>query len=282
LSSAAGTQTQEEAPKTAARKSIKEKMHVAVLTERVDVAGPEAAIFKIAPKGHDLFDFKPGQYATLGLDVGSDFVARAYSIASSPYTRDHLELYINEIKEGQLTPALFNLRHGDELHYMGPKGVFTLAKSEARNVLLIATGTGLAPYVSMLRTLWIDTERGQHHGRALTLVHGVRYTGDLGYRWELDGMARDEAFNLLYLPMASRPEDDRHWTPEVGRGRITALLEGPSSGTLPAGVEPRRLEDRLPPQDTAVFLCGNPDMIRDSTAILSGQGYRDIFVEEYW
>lgn len=269
-------------PGATARKSLKDKMRIAVLKERIDVAGPEAAIFKFAPKDHELFDFKPGQYATLGLDVGDEFVARAYSIASSPYEREYLELYINEIGDGQLTPSLFNLRHGDEVHYMGPKGVFTLEKSDASHLLLIATGTGLAPYVSMLRTLWIEQERGRPHGRTITLVHGVRYTGDLGYRWELDGMARHEPFNLAYVPMVSRPEHDRHWTPEVGRGRITSLLEAPGEEILPQGIDPEGLAKRLPAGSTAIFLCGNPDMISDSKGMLNARGHREIYTEEYW
>jgi ferredoxin--NADP+ reductase len=265
-----------------ARASVKAKMRLAVLTERIDVAGPEVAIFKFRPKDHDLFEFKAGQYATLGLDVGDQFVARAYSIASSPYERDHLELYINEIGDGQLTPSLFNLRHGDEVFYMGPKGVFTLKKSDAQHLLFIATGTGLAPYVSMVRTLLIEHERGIPCERTITLVHGVRYTGDLGYRWELDGMARHHEIDFAYIPMVSRPEGDRHWTLEVGRGRITALLEGADAHDLPEGLDPAAIESRYPPDSTAVFLCGNPDMIRDATTILHGRGFKEIYTEEYW
>jgi hypothetical protein len=82
--------------------------------------------------------------------------------------------------------------------------------------------------------------------------------------------------------MASRPENDRHWTPEVGRGRITALLEGPSNGALPDGLGAAAVEARFPAGGTAVFLCGNPDMIRDSTSILNAKGYDEIYVEEYW
>ena len=95
------------APATAGRSSLKAKMKLAVLAERIDVHGPEVAIFRFKPKDHDLFDFKAGQYATLGLDVGAEFIPRAYSIASSPYEREELELYINVIEDGQLTPSLF-------------------------------------------------------------------------------------------------------------------------------------------------------------------------------
>jgi ferredoxin--NADP+ reductase len=271
------------------RKSIKDKMRIAVLTERIDVAGPEVAIFKFRPKEGELFSFAAGQYATLGLDVGDELVPRAYSIASSPYARDHLEFYINEIEEGQLTPSLFRLRIGDHVHYMGPKGIFTLARTEAKHLLLIATGTGLAPYVSMLRTLRLEQWAGRPHKRTITLVHGARQTADLGYRWELDGLARQPDFNLLYLPMVSRPQGDSFWRATAGRGRVTELLkvlgagrpgEGPSP--LPEGVDLAAVAARCPPGETAVFLCGNPGMISDAKALLHEQRYDDIYTEEYW
>ena len=264
------------------RRSLKAKMRKAVLTERIDVHGPEVAIFRFEPTEHDLFEFRAGQYATLGLDIGDQFVPRAYSIASSPHERTYLELYINVIEQGDLTPSLFNLRYGDEVYYMGPKGVFTLAKSEAPHLLLVATGTGLAPYVSMLRTLSIDESRGKPHGRTITLVHGVRYTADLGYRWELDGLSRHKEFNLLCLPMASRWQEDRHWMSKVGRGRVTALLEGATPAVLPEGLDPDEVQSRYPPGSTAVYLCGNPDMIIDARRILSAKGYAEIYTEEYW
>ncbi len=273
---------EEGATATSGRRSLKAKMRIAVLTERIDVHGPEVAIFRLKPKDHELFDYGAGQYATLGLDVGDEFVPRAYSIASSPYERSYLELYINVIEQGQLTPSLFNLRHGDEVHYMGPKGVFNLAKSNAPHLLLFATGTGLAPYVSMLRTLRIEQDQGTPHGRIITLAHGVRYTADLGYRWELDGLSRHEEFNLLYLPMASRWQEDKHWMPRVGRGRVTALLDGTTSDILPEGLVAEEVQSRFPPSNTAVYLCGNPDMITDARSMLTAQGYEEIYTEEYW
>lgn len=264
-------------------------MRVAVLTERIDVAGPEVAIFKFKPKEGELFPFTAGQYATLGLDVGDEFVPRAYSIASSPYTRDHLEFYINEIKEGHLTPTLFHLHIGDHVYYMGPKGIFTLAKAEAKHLFLVATGTGLAPYVSMIRALHAEQWAGRPHGRTITLIHGVRHTADLGYRWELDGLAREREFNFLYIPMVSRQYEDPFWSPEVGRGRVTELLKllGRGCATteaspLPEGLDLKEVAGRLPPDQTAVYLCGNPDMIADAKETLKSRGFEEFHIEEYW
>ena len=89
---------------TSGRRSLKAKMRIAVLTERIDVDGPEVAIFRFKPKDQDLFEFVAGQYATLGLDVGDEFVPRAYSIASSPYERSYLARW------GLLHGAPHNLR----------------------------------------------------------------------------------------------------------------------------------------------------------------------------
>lgn len=267
------------------RKSLKAKMRPAVLIERIDVAGPEVDIFKFAPKEGEVFDFKPGQYATLGLDIGDKFVARAYSIASSPYRRDELEFYINVVDRGEFTPSLFALREGDEAYYMGPKGIFTLKKSDAEHLLFIATGTGLAPYVSMLRTMHIDQCGGAPHGRTITLVHGVRYSDDLGYREELSALAAEASFNLVYLPLVSRPGDDPNWTPGLGRGRITELfVDDPAraAGALPLGIDPGVVFSRLPFEKTGVFLCGNPDMIRETTDLLRANGCGQVYTEEYW
>lgn len=271
------------------RASVKLKMKLAVLSDRVEVCGPDVDIFRIKPKEGELFSFTPGQYVTLGLDVGSEFVARAYSIASSPYERDFLELYINVVEEGQFTPSLFRLKEGDELYYMGPKGIFTLKKTTAPHLLFVATGTGLAPYVSMVRTLFKDYRAGKPHDRVITLVHGVRYSQDLGYRDELEAIARNKDFNFVYIPMVSRPDSDAGWTMEFGRGRITELLKliGGDAGErpvecLPQGMLPQPVLDRIPAASTAVFLCGNPDMIKDAKELLAAMGYSELYTEEYW
>ncbi|MEX2157922.1 MAG: ferredoxin--NADP reductase [Dehalococcoidia bacterium] len=266
------------------RRSLKDKMRPATLIERIEVTGPEVVIFKFQPKDGPAFEFTPGQYATLGLDIGDKFVARAYSIASSPYTREYLELYINVIDQGEFTPSLFALTPGDEIYYMGPKGIFTLKKSDAQHVLFIATGTGLAPYVSMLRTMHIDQCAGKPHGRVITLVHGVRYSNDLGYRDELRELASDPSFNFVYLPLVSRPDDDPDWTPDLGRGRITELFQEDAAraAALPRGTDAELVFSRLPYDKLGVFLCGNPDMIRDSTALLKERGVENVITEEYW
>ena len=139
----------------------------------------------------ELFDFKPGQFGVLGLlgreprvpEAASEepvsepdkMIRRAYSIASSSVERRYVEFYLTLITSGQLTPRLFALKHGSWL-FLGPKasGVFTLDRvPPGKAVVFIATGTGLAPYISMLRTMLVnETQRKQ----AILALHAAFVT----------------------------------------------------------------------------------------------------------
>jgi len=140
----------------------------AVVTHR-EVLAPGLMIMRVAPVGWTLPAFSAGQFGVLGLPAGAPrsegsdpepeppkeaMVRRAYSIASSSLASEFLEFYIVEVPSGVLTPRLFALKVGDPL-WVGPKftGLFTLDQvAPERNLVFIATGTGLAPYMSMLRT----------------------------------------------------------------------------------------------------------------------------------
>jgi len=203
-------------------------------------------------------------------------IRRAYSIASSSVERRHLEFYLTLVTAGQLSPRLFALRHGSRL-FLGPKatGLFTLDRVPSdKAVLLVATGTGLAPYVSMLRTMLIhDTTR------RFVVLHGARCSWDLGYRAELESLARLRP-NFIYIPSITRPEQDPHFRGQTGR--IQKLME--------TGVVESLAGLRLDPGLMDVFLCGNPEMIQQVKAMLEAKGFtRDqgkqpgtLHVEEYW
>jgi ferredoxin--NADP+ reductase len=239
-----------------------------------------------------LFDFKPGQVAVLGLmgfetrvpeaddeDPPSEpdkMIRRLYSIASSSVEKRYLEFYVNLITSGQLTPRLFALPYGHRL-YLGRKagGMFTLDRvAPGKAVLLIATGTGLAPYMSMLRTMLV-TDTSRHY----VVLHGARYSWDLGYRAELESLARLRP-NLTYIPSIARPDEDPHFRGHTGR--IQNLLSKGIVETL-SGVQ-------LDPAQVEVFLCGNPEMIQMVKEILVSSGFipdlgketGTIHAEEYW
>jgi ferredoxin--NADP+ reductase len=239
-----------------------------------------------------LFDFKPGQFAVLGLLGGEPrvpeaaaeettpapdkIIRRAYSIASSSVERRYLEFYLALVTSGQLTPRLFALQPGRRL-FLGPKasGVFTLDRVQpGKAVVLIATGTGLAPYISMLRTMLVSETQ-----RRFVVLHGARFGWDLGYRGELESLARLRP-NFIYLPSITRPDQDPHFHGYTGR--IQALLE--------KGVVEKESGVALDPSQAEVFLCGNPDMIKAVKVMLEAKGFNagqpgkpgTIHVEEYW
>lgn len=264
----------------------------AVVRQRYEVA-PGLMVLRVVPDGWDLPDFKPGQFAVLGLPpeaarcVGSEsedapprpdrLIRRAYSIASSSVAREYLELYITLVRSGGLTPRLFALQPGDRL-WLGPKitGNFTLDQaSQDSHLVLVATGTGLAPYMSMLRTMLPVAG-----DRQVAVLLGARHSWDLGYQSELVTMDRlSSAFS--YHSIISRPaEEPVPWSGPAGyvqdlwRDRVLETAWG----------------FRPAPDNTSVFLCGNPAMIDDMVAILAVDGFREhtrkrpgeIFVERYW
>ena len=263
----------------------------AIVTQRTDIA-PGLMIMRVAPVGWELPSFKPGQFAVLGLpaqaprsasslpeegETPDPFPRRAYSIASSSLDREYLEFYIVEVQTGALTPRLFALQEGDRL-WVGPKltGLFTLDQvASERNLVFIATGTGLAPYMSMLRT---HLDAGG--ARRFAVVHGARYARDLGYRDELFHMQRDHG-NFLYLPVITRPGGDG----EVWQGATGRLQEFWKAAPLE-----RAWGQRPTPADSDFFLCGNPGMVEALKEILEGEGFREhtrkepgqIHFEKYW
>jgi ferredoxin--NADP+ reductase len=202
-------------------------------------------------------------------------IRRAYSIASESRADEYLEFYLTLVMSGELTPRLFNLKIRDRV-YVGPKavGVFTLDKAPDKHILMIGTGTGLAPYMSMLRS-----ELQCNGPRRFVVVHGARFSWDLGYRTELTGLAR-HCGNFHYMPVITRPQEDVTW-----RGRSGYLQNVIASGVIEeeTGME-------LTPDNFDIFLCGNPGMIETVIELAEARGFvRDkghdigtLHTEEYW
>jgi ferredoxin--NADP+ reductase len=248
-------------------------------------------ILRVRPDAGE-FNFTPGQFAVLGLagkeprvadalpeDTAPEpdkLIRRAYSIASSSLERDYVEFYLALVAKGGLTPRLFALPHGGRV-FLGPKasGLFTLDRvAPGKAVILVGTGTGLAPYVSMLRTALIADST-----RRFVVLHGARCSWDLGYRAELETLARLRP-NFTYIPSITRAEQDPHFRGQVGR--IPKILE--------QGVVEQRAGVRLDPAAADVFLCGNPEMISSVRGMLEARGFTPdhgkqsgtMHVEEYW
>jgi ferredoxin--NADP+ reductase len=265
-------------------------LYNATLVGREEI-NAQLLVLRVQPDGQ-LFEFSPGQFAVLGLVGGESrvpeadpesttpdpakLIRRAYSIASASLERRYAEFYVTLVNSGQLTPRLFARPYGSRL-FMGPKasGLFTLDRTPPEKaVVLIATGTGLAPYMSMLRTLLVQDSR-----RRFVVLHGARYSWDLGYRGELESLTRVRP-NLTYIPSITRPEKDPHFIGATGR--VQNLLQ--------EGLVERKANVALDPTQAEVFLCGNPDMIEASKIILLERGFTPskgkepgtLHVEEYW
>jgi ferredoxin/flavodoxin---NADP+ reductase len=238
------------------------------------VAANVAETLEGTPESRAAVAIQGSAYAALTQDP-ERMIRRAYSIASESRADEFLEFYLTVVMSGELTPRLFKLKIKDRV-YVGPKavGVFTLAKAPGKHILMIGTGTGLAPYMSMLRS-----ELDCGGSRKFVVVHGARYSWDLGYRTELTGLAR-HCVNFCYMPVITRPQEDVTW-----KGRSGYLQNLIASGAI---------EDEtglaITPENFDIFLCGNPGMIETVIAWALERGFiRDkghdigtIHTEEYW
>ena len=210
------------------------------------------------------FRFASGQFTMIGLRIDGKPLLRAYSIASAHYD-DELEFFSIKVPDGKLTSRLKDLAPGDEV-LVGGKATGTLlldSLTPGRNLYLLGTGTGLAPFLSLVR----DPEVYERFDKVV-LVHGCRQVRDLAYRSRLaDELPADEILGdlvrdkLVYYPTITRE-------PFKNRGRITDLI---ASGTLASDVG-------LPPigrQDDRFMLCGSMQMLADIRGLLEGAGLNE-------
>jgi ferredoxin/flavodoxin---NADP+ reductase len=246
-----------------------EKFYRATVTKRADVA-PELWILRV--RSSNEFDFVPGQYACLAVEVDGKRIERPYSIASAP-SEDEVEFFLELVPNGALTPLLYKLRVGDELLMRKvPKGKFSLDTSNGkRNHLLISTVTGVAPFVSYVRTLSKEWKEGRFDGsHKLFLLNGASRPWEFGYKDELLQFDRELPW-FTYVPTVSRPWDHEDWPGEIGRA--DDIL--------------RKYADQweMDASNTVAYLCGHPEMIEHSKAILKRRGFVDrkaVKEEVYW
>ena len=235
-------------------------------------------ILRVVADGWQLPDFKTGQYVALGLPGSAPrcqlsvvepapadphkLIRRAYSIASSSLTREYMDFCISLVTSGSLTPRLFALKIGDRLSLSSKiTGMFTLDQvPEGKHVVMIATDMGLAPYMSTLSThLQCDSSR------QVAVLHGAYHSWDLGYRSELLTL-QHLCSNLTYFAIIDSPENEPvPWSGPTGFVQ-ELWLNGYISRAW--GFEPT-------PDNTDIFLCGNPNMIEDMKGLLSQAGFRE-------
>lgn len=308
-------------------------------------------LFRLAPADGSAFpEYKAGQYIALARDsckltkkiIGSNgetryvydldaagnpkkgSVTHSYSISSAPFeTREHgyLEFYVVlEMLEtgtpGRLSESLFRLdpETDNKIYYVNKiAGEFTLDKraSGCRNVVMVGTGTGLAPFASMIKQLNFEARLGSPAAARFTLIHANRTFAELGYHDELLGIEAGKKFDFLYLPSVSRPAARDSADPALGKGRANNLLrsilgmplkeeqdleEATAAGgdtaqargaleravkpVLPKHISGEAVLERMDRQTTVIITCGSPGVMADIKFIAEANHIR--FEKEDW
>lgn len=208
--------------------------------------------------------FENGQFTMIGLAVEGRPLLRAYSFASANY-EDHLEFYSIKVAEGPLTSRLLHIRVGDEV-LVGHKPTGTLIQANlvpGKRLFLLGTGTGLAPFASILQdpAIWDAYE-------TVVMMHGCREVAELAYGQRLVRMLPENEYfgelvrdKLVYYPTATRE-------PFTHQGRIPDLLSGgrffADTGLVP-----------LSPETDRIMLCGSPPMLADLRTMFDGLGFEE-------
>ncbi|NHC08421.1 ferredoxin--NADP+ reductase [Azonexus fungiphilus] len=207
--------------------------------------------------------FINGQFVTIGLEVNGRPLMRAYSVASANY-EEHLEFFSIKVQDGPLTSRLQHLQPGDQLLVSRkPTGTLVLRDLHpGKRLFLFATGTGLAPFMSLIH----DPEMYERFEQII-LIHGVRWTSELAYHDYIENDLKEHEYlgeeirdKLIYYPTVTRE-------PFRNEGRQTDLI---MSGKLFAdlGIAP------LDPATDRGMICGSPAMLKEISAMLDGFGFR--------
>jgi ferredoxin--NADP+ reductase len=221
----------------------------------------------------DIEPYQAGQFAKLGHEVDGEIIGRPYSLVNAPDTRP-LEFYYIHVPHGPFTDQLVKLQQGDDI-LVSPRanGFMVLDEvPQGRHLWLIATGTGVGPFLAILDTLvpWQRFEK-------VVLVYAVRTLSELSYQERIANVQILHPEQFIYVPFISREVSD------------FAL-----PGRIPDAIVDGRLEARvgllLKSEETQVMMCGNPQMIEDTMRVLTERGFKkhrrrdpgQITVESYW
>ena len=231
-------------------------------------------------------DFAPGQYVT----VRYGGVPRPYSIASSP-NDDALEICVRRVPGGKLTTQLCSEAEvGDDVTLRGPNGEFTLQEPSGRDVVFLATGTGVAPFRSMIEYTF-EEGRDEYGGeqRDVWLFLGTGWRDDLAYREEFRALD-DEHDNFHFVPTLSREEYLTDWAGETAYVQQTLLkyvvddaladVDLTDAVERIAGEDPNYdIDARIDPANAEVYACGTNVMVEGLTSVVRRLGVPDDYLE---
>lgn len=225
----------------------------ATLVHAHDLA-PGVRHFSFEVSTEESFSFAPGQFVSLTGSFGGTEYTRAYSVASAP-NGNRFDLCLNLVPGGVFSAYLFTLAPGAEINLTPPLGYFTLRNPD-RDAVMIATGTGIAPFRSML-----SAHLRNMTGR-VTLLFGTRYEEGVLYANEFERLANDYA-NFHFWPTLTRAKDS--WLGR--RDRVQTHLDEALAGRM----------------DVDIYLCGLKEMVDDVRRLLKAKGYdrKQIIYEKY-
>ena len=221
----------------------------------------------------DFEPFEPGQFARIGLNIGGENVLRPYSFVNAPNEEAH-EFYYGIVPGGPLSARLVELQPGDSILYVPkPNGYMVLSEvPEARHLWMLATGTAVGPFVSILKNelVWQRFEK-------IALAHAVRHAAELAYGDEIKQFLQKGQGRFFYAPFVSREETDFAFP-----GRVPAALQ---SGELQ-----ERAGMAVSPAESQAMICGNPQMVKDTLEVLQTMGLErnrrrkpgHVTMENYW
>lgn len=218
--------------------------------------------------------FKAGQFTKVGIEIEDGKVlSRPYSLVNSP-NDPYLEIVAVPVEEGKLSPALHALKIGDSVKVMSPATGFLILDEvpNSDTLWLLATGTGVGPFLSILHTEQVWQEY-QH----VVLVYGVRFQSDLAYLQQIEHLQSKFNSRFSFVPIVTREESEG-----VLNGRIPELIRNNKIQTF--------CGQQLSAENSQIMLCGNPDMIKDTLELLEQKGMTkhlrrspgQISMERYW
>jgi ferredoxin-NADP reductase len=203
--------------------------------------------FEFETRNGSNFEYLPGQFISMEVEISGERCIRSYSVASSPHHDNRFDLCLNIVPRGLVSPWLFHLKPGESIEFSGPYGLFTLRQPLDPVSAFIATGTGIAPIRAMLQYLYQAPNPAE-----VWLMFGVRKEADILYCDEFERMARANS-NFHFIPTLSRP--DPEWSGHTGYVQEQIARYLPGKPGLHA------------------YICGLKKMVDDVRAQLNGMGY---------